>query len=106
MISHSQTNLKMPLPSPKNPATMSQTRDPADGWADRPHPSIDWRVWSCGVFALGGRVRAILGVGLAMILAGGGCAGGDRPPQPARVPGPQERQMASETQSAKPLPGQ
>jgi hypothetical protein len=105
MISHSQTNLKMLLPCSKNPATMSQASRVANRWY-RPHPFIDRGVWSCGVFALGGRVRAILGLGLAMILAGGGCAGGDRPPQPARVPGPQERQMASETQSAKPLPGQ
>jgi hypothetical protein len=49
-------------------------------------------------------VRLIGGFALLVGVAAG-CSQ-DRPPEVARVPGPQERQMASDTQLSKPLPGE
>ena len=49
-------------------------------------------------------MRTILGLGLFIVAASGGCVSGDRPPEPARVPGPQERQISTDAQLSKPLP--
>ena len=48
-------------------------------------------------------MRSVLGIGLMVSVWAGGCMS-DRSPEPARVPGPQERQVSSDPQLSKPLP--